>query len=374
MDFIEAQNSYVAEGKDNPKDRVELEIGDSKDVAFKPQIKVMRWDNEVNMSVRLVHNESDPIVSEKDGVVKWEGEKQDAHFYELPVSEDHPEGAAEFEVILKEKPETNVVQFTLNTKGLDFHYQDELTPEEVKHGVDRPENVVGSYAVFASAEKVNYVGGKEYRAGKVGHIYCPKIVDANGVEVWGDLNIDVKAGILSVTIPQEFLDNAAYPVAHAAGLTFGYTTIGGTNALESTNAVGAAKGTPASAVSVAIVNVYCSNAFGGSFKPVIWLDSDKSVITNGVGPAVTPASAAAWRTSTYVSQPSVSTVAYQVGYVINGFLTTYYDSGSSGDGGYQVTNSYTSPTTLLFTFDTRIYSVYATNELPATGIGIRPFF
>ena len=91
-----------------------------------------------------------------------------------------------------------------------------------------PENVEGSYAVYAKSNKVNYVDGKEYKVGKVGHIYRPKIIDSIGTEVWGKLHID--NGILSVIIPQEFLDSAIYPVRHAAGLTFGYTS-GGTQTL-----------------------------------------------------------------------------------------------------------------------------------------------
>src|SRR5205085_2722515 len=105
----------------------------------------------------------------------------------------------------------------LNTKGLDFIYQPELTSEEEKEGCVRPDNVVGSYAIFTSEEKINRVGGKEYKSGKVGHIYRPRIEDANGEKVWGELNIDTKNGVLSVEIPQVFLDKASYPVRHAAG-------------------------------------------------------------------------------------------------------------------------------------------------------------
>ena len=40
--------------KDDPKDKIEVELGDSKDsTKFHPQVKLMRWDNEVNASFRL---------------------------------------------------------------------------------------------------------------------------------------------------------------------------------------------------------------------------------------------------------------------------------------------------------------------------------
>ena len=55
----------------------------------------------------------------------------------------------------------------------------------------------------------------------------PRIVDAQGEETWGQLTINNK--VLTVTIPQELLNRATYPIRHAAGLTFGKTTVGGTH-------------------------------------------------------------------------------------------------------------------------------------------------
>jgi len=229
--YLIRDNTFYATPKDDIKDLVEVEVGDSKVTGeFLPQIKVCRWGNkdgtnEVNFSARLVTNELTPIVTTEADKIIWQGEKTEAHFYDIQ-NEEYPEGGYEFEIILKEKPLTNKIKFTLETKGLDFFYQLELTQEEIDQGTERPENVVGSYAVYASENKVNYVGRKEYKCGKVGHIFRPKIIDSAGTEVWGELNIE--NGVLSVTIPQEFLDNAAYPIRHAAGLTFGYTSVGGT--------------------------------------------------------------------------------------------------------------------------------------------------
>ncbi len=248
MDYTKSNNTYFATPKANPKDKIDIEIGDSKQPdKFYPQFKIMRWDNEVNFSARLVQNEKNPIVLKEGKKIKWQGEKIEAHFYNLGVSSEHPDDAEELEIILKEKPATNKIEFTLQTKGLDFFYQPPLT-DECKVGdingrillvtetdafdkdgnsvIHRPENIVGSYAVYASENKINYTGGKEYKCGIVGHIYRPKIIDAEGKEVWGELKIDTEKLILSVTIPQEFLDKAVYPVRHAAGLLFGYDTAG----------------------------------------------------------------------------------------------------------------------------------------------------
>lgn len=212
--------TFIKEVKQNPKDRIVVEVGDSKQPDFKPQQKIMRWDNEVNCSLRLVHDEKNPTVSTVGDKIVWEGDKVKAEIYQLTEGE----GGQEFEIILKEKPKSNVVKFTVVDKDVDYFYQPALTEEEIAQGASRPENVEGSYAVYTKTPKINYVGGKEYKCGKIGHIYRPKIIDSVGMSVWGDLHIE--NGILSVTIPQDFLDTAVYPVRHAAGLTFGYTTIG----------------------------------------------------------------------------------------------------------------------------------------------------
>ena len=200
---------------------INVEIGDSQQSDFYPQVKIMRWDNEVNFSARLVNDEVNPLVVESNNVISWQGEKVSANMYDI-------DDGYEFEVILNEQPATNTVQFTLQTKGLDFYYQDVLTDDEVANGLVRPDNIIGSYAVYASGDKINYEGENEYKSGKVGHIFRPRIVDAEGTEVWGDLNIDTDNGLLTVTIPQPFLDSAVYPIHHAAGLTFGYAAVGQT--------------------------------------------------------------------------------------------------------------------------------------------------
>ena len=213
MDFDSENNSYQLVAKDDPKDRIEVEIGDSKELdIILPQQKIMRWDNECNVSIRLQDFNEYSVYQEKEKII-FGNEKQEVHIYSITEEE----GGQEFEVILNEKPKSNVIQFSLVDKDIEYLYQPELTEKEIEGGAERPENIIGSYAVYAKSNKVNYVGGKEYKCGKVGHIYRPKITDSAGAEVWGELHIE--NGILSVTIPQEFLDKAVYPVRHAAGLT-----------------------------------------------------------------------------------------------------------------------------------------------------------
>src|SRR3989339_463578 len=84
----------------------------------------------------------------------------------------------------------------------------------------RPENVVGSYAVYHKTKRNHKQGEENYRTGKVAHIYRPKIIDANGDWVWGEMRIH--GNQLVVSVPQDFLDNGVYPITVDPAI--GYTS------------------------------------------------------------------------------------------------------------------------------------------------------
>lgn len=218
------ENTFKQEVKSNPKDRIEVEIGDSKQPDFKPQAKIMRWDNEVNFSIRAEEHPNAEVKTEGK-VIKYITPDYEVRQYELDPSDIGEDGGLEFEWVLPKKPSSNVLRATIQTKGLNFYYQPPLTQEEIDEGASRPENVVGSYAVYHSTKGgMNDIAGMEYKVGKAFHIYRPKVFDANGKETWGELNIDEQNGLLTVTIDQTWLDKAVYPVV--VDPTFGYTSVG----------------------------------------------------------------------------------------------------------------------------------------------------
>ena len=90
-DFDELTNSYKLVPKDDPTDRLEVEIGDSKQPDFKPQVKIMRWDNEVNASFRLLDDEPKQLTTEGEKI-KLIGAKKEVHLYDIAPCEEHPEG------------------------------------------------------------------------------------------------------------------------------------------------------------------------------------------------------------------------------------------------------------------------------------------
>src|SRR3989304_6012974 len=220
--YVVENETFSHEVKDNPKDRIGVEIGDALQPDFKPQFKIMRWDNEVNFSLRAEEKVGATVETEGEKI-KYITPEYEVHQYDKPDAGE--DGGFEFEWVLKQKPSTNVLTATIQTKGLNFFFQPPLTQEEIDEGASRPENVEGSYAVYhATKGGMNRSDGMEYKVGKAFHIFRPKITDANGNETWGELNIDEQNGLLTVTIDQTWLDNAVYPVI--VDPTFGYTSIG----------------------------------------------------------------------------------------------------------------------------------------------------
>ena len=113
---------------------------------------------------------------------------------------EHPQGGLEWEITLDEPPRTNRLVYSCACRGLVLQYQDSLTIEERALGAHRPDSVIGSWAVYLPAR------------GKVFHVYRPKAWDCTGDTVRCGLAFDTVAQTVSVTIPEQFLRAAAYPV------------------------------------------------------------------------------------------------------------------------------------------------------------------
>jgi len=133
-------------------------------------------------------------------------------------------GGLRFELVLKKKRPAagNSFTFPIATKNLRFSYQTPLTLEQIEQGHKRPINVEGSYAVYHINKKNN-----QYMTGKAFHLYRPIAEDALGAKAWCSIEIDrlIDPTSLTITIPQQFLDEAVYPVT--IDPDFGYSVIGG---------------------------------------------------------------------------------------------------------------------------------------------------
>ncbi len=225
-----AQNPYTDRGthyelpihSDIPQgDRVEI----SKN---RPEMTLYKWNDE--LAVKITPNMPEQRLgaaravqaTAKRPLLSKRMEFQEGDVTAFIEPRDNP---AEFDIdfTLESKPDTNVFTYTIEgAEDLDFFYQPELTPEEIAEGAERPENVVGSYAVYHKTKANHRVGGTNYATGKAFHIYRPKAIDADGAEVWAELNYE--NGVLSVTVPEKWLETAVYPVV--VDPTFGNTDAG----------------------------------------------------------------------------------------------------------------------------------------------------
>lgn len=212
--------------------------------------------------------------------------------------------------------------------------------------VHRPENVVGSYAVYSN------FSGNQYGTGKVLHLYRPLLIDANGNRLWGNLN--VTNGILNISCNQTWLESAAYPVI--VDPTFGYESVGGTGVTYDSGYTYATKYSLSESASITDIRVYCNNAYGTYDARVGLYDgsptnrdawSDEFVITS------TPA----W----CIGSVSVSEVAGDYWLAVGSFhsgLRLYYDSGDTGQS--HVGNGLGPDPWSDSSSQDRKYSIYAT--------------
>src|SRR3990167_5245143 len=225
-------NPYVDKGTSLESAEISTlpEAGEVKTVLSKdePKITLERWSGEVALGIRYAGLPQNTKGSRAflTNRMEWKGAKEEMHAYPLQAGEGMEDGGFEIEIVLSEKPTINKFDFAITgADSLDFFFQPSLTQEEIDEGAFRPDNVIGSYAVYHKTKANHRVGSTNYATGKAYHIYRPKAIDANGVEEWAELLYE--NGVLSVTIPQSFLDGTMYPVT--IDPTFGYTTIGGTN-------------------------------------------------------------------------------------------------------------------------------------------------
>jgi hypothetical protein len=386
--------------KNDPKDMVRVTVGNETtglgaESEFVPSVKISRWDE---VSLKLTPKGLDKIdskdkkVSFEGNKIKYETPKQNFELYDLPISEDLSEGGFEFEWILKEKPASNIVEFDIETEGLEFLYQPSYLSMrdffEKRYGQDitivedrvirnsdgktlsKPlgDNIIHSYAVYASENKTNWEGGKEYKIGKIGHIYRPKIIDQAGNWVWGILNVDKEKGILSVEIPQDFLDKAIYPVRHAAGLTFGYTTAGSEYVISAYNDFTGTQWTSPSDISnISDINAYTFSDGGDYYvKLMVVLLSNLNIVSDSISsPLLCANGVSAWRKHTYVSPPSISpSTNYILGFTgSSGDAYVLADVNASYTSWYDYSNNYTTPTNPTDAEDDTshyLMSIYAT--------------
>jgi len=198
---------------------------------FVPNINASKWNDEAWLNINMPDVVTNEIETFQNDKIELTVGNRTHRYYEL-------DGKIEYEMEFSKRPIGNTVVFNLTfPKGLRFSYQDtlyndwlaeqeanphnpnNLTWEQYQEAAHRPDNVVGSYAVYW-AKKNN-----KYKTGKFCHIYRPKVIDADGREMWAELNIT--GNVMTITIDGKWLDDARYPVT--LDPTLGYDSGGGSN-------------------------------------------------------------------------------------------------------------------------------------------------
>lgn len=211
---ILGKTEYVAVlGDGDGKADASIVVG-GKTEKFVPSIRVSKWDNEAWLKI----DHEDTVVSHE--VEEFLGGKVELsaggliHRYFIDVNEH-----LEYEVEFPQKPASNKITLKLDfSPSLKFCYQPPLTQQDIDDNCRRPENVVGSYAVYFNKAH------NKYKTGKFCHIYRPKVIDDDGKEIWAELSVDEVKKTLTIAIDQAYLDAAKYPVI--IDPDFGYKSCG----------------------------------------------------------------------------------------------------------------------------------------------------
>lgn len=147
-------------------------------------------------------------------------------------------GAFEFDAIILKKSQKGLhgFEFDIETKGLDFHFQDTLMDWEKLDYCYRPDSVIYSYAVYHSSRIFNYdVGDKSYNyeTGKAWQQYRIKAWDNAGDTVWGFQNINTETGKMRIWVDSTWAAHAVYPIR--IDPYFGFSSVGSSFRVPSNN-------------------------------------------------------------------------------------------------------------------------------------------
>ncbi len=224
-------------------------------------------------------------------------------------------------LVLDKKPQTNAWAFDLAfPAGTVFAWQPPLTPQEAAEGCFRPDWCVGSFAVFDA-------GGA-----KIAHMPRPFARDADGAWTWADLTL--AGAVLTVTVPQAFLDAARYPVT--VDPTFGYTSIGGSSQTGSPNYVVVyGPWQAATAGNAASVSMYGHVNGGGNLTLGFYSGADPYAL-QGDSAGAAASSTQAWNTQNLDSPVAIAAATnYKPASNATGTFSIRYDTHASLNGAYK---------------------------------------
>lgn len=346
-------------------------VGDEKTATIDSTIRFERWGKDAFLGIEL--EQTNPTLSTTDSkVISLADENKELKIY--PV-----DGGIEYEIILSQAPASStIVGMFIESENLQFCYQPPLNEEieigqegiasiNATHALDskgniilyRPENVVGSYAVYHIEKHDNI-----YKTGKAFHIYRPKLIDAKGSTIWGTLTIDADLGIMYISADLKWLQSASYPVV--IDPTFGYTSNGAsTGAI--TNALRGSYYAPADGNGTVDTFHVMLGGYGDGevCTCLLYLVSDGNLVGTSVEDTHSGSTIYDWVTINANGTINVTNAtSYKLIAWSSSTVNIYYDSSVATTDGYYTTGytypTYPDPYTASPSSSERAYSIYCT--------------
>jgi len=289
---------------------------------FVPNINAGKWNDEawlnINYAAMAVTDEKEVLTDEKlcltVGGVSFEAWAIDDKSLDIRL----------IFASAQDIPGDKKLRFKIKDSGnLEYHYQPELTQDELDNGDTRQDNVIGSYAVYLN--KCN----NEYKTGKLCHLYRWEASDAKGKKVWcGPL--DIENGELIIPIPD--VSGLVFPISFkGAGdnTTVGYTSEPSSSRLVPNHDLYAfgVFGTPGDNGTLTAIGAWI-NDYGNTFQLGLY-DDNSGNPNNLIGETGEITAAIGKRQASQSASGSiVGGTTYHVGVQGAGNIYIYYDAGS----------------------------------------------
>jgi hypothetical protein len=310
------------------------------------ELIISKWNGEAYFKIKTTDDPISYRLENEKNILEFE--KYQARIYTI-------EKGIEFDIVLSQKPISNIFNFDIQTKGLKFYKQlplsEEIFPKEwtvnETHAFNekgeliahRPRNIVGSYAIYHESKRDN-----EYKTGKFGTS-------------------------LQIEIPQQFLDAAIYPVIidpsfgntveGASGWTIGNDEIFGFEASPTYNGV----------LDNVSVHIAITNAETSTDKCALFNDSDDSLVSNSETDEEGHVGDGSYNWETWTNSAPKASILASDNYIISifhknttaGNAVVHYDNGANNYGHRDLGSTYPNfPDPVVWTWqDVKYFSIYA---------------
>lgn len=330
---IDREKTYIAcDINDDPK-KIKIRVGGSDPHKFAPSIN-FSFQCESDSEKYFLNFADDLLEIDTTGIDEnWAGDELVIYDGARGTKFKNTKNNIKLSALFKDKSRIKPVKYRIKkSPGISFHYQPQLTLEQIAAGFTRPDNVVGSYAIYC--DKINRfktVDGDtivNYSTGKLGHIFAPYWKDAIGNKI--KTSQQIKNNILEVDSPNKvWIDSAVLPIELDPDV--GYTTIGASGQNWGGNNITAAgPWTAGDTFNADTCYLYLNSSDGGTGELTLGIYDDSSALPNnllGDTSAIMSPSTNAWNSASLDFPVSITSgVDYWIGFHSNANRNISYDS------------------------------------------------